>query len=144
MVANRLKPLLKNIISKEQGGFVEGRQILDGIVVSHETIHSMKKSRKEGMLIKLDMSKAYDRISWHFLRKMLEAFIFAEDWVRWILGLVSSSFFSILINGSPSKNFNPTRGIRQGDPLSPYLYIILVEGLGRLIQKEVAENKLQG
>jgi hypothetical protein len=85
------------------------------------------------MLIKLDMSKAYDRISWNFLRKMLEAFSFAEEWVRWILGLVSTTFFSILINGSPSKNFNPSRGLRQGDPLSPYLYIILAEGLGRLI-----------
>jgi len=62
--------------------------------------------------------------------KMLEAFSFVEDWVRWILGLVSSVFFSILINGSLSKNFNPTRGIHQVDPLSPYLYIILAEGMG--------------
>jgi hypothetical protein len=89
---------------------VEGRQILDGIVVSHETIHSMKQSKKEGMLIKLDMSKAYDRISWHFLKENARGFHFAEDWVHWILGLVSSSFFSILINGSPSKTFNPIKG----------------------------------
>jgi hypothetical protein len=102
------------------------------------------KKKKAGMLIKLDMSKAYDQISWQFLRKMLEAFGFAEEWVRWIYGLISSVFFSILVNGSPSKTFNPTRGIRQGDPLSPYLYIILVEGLGRLLQKVVIEKKIQG
>jgi hypothetical protein len=97
------------------------------------------------MIIKLDMSKAYDRTSWNFVRKMLEPFDSAEEWVHWILGIVSTTFFSILINGSPSKNFNPSRGLpRQGDPLSPYLYIILVEGLGRLIQKEVAERKICG
>jgi hypothetical protein len=75
---------------------------------------------------------------------MLEAFGFAEEWVCWIYGIISSVFFSILINGSPSKTFNPMQGIRQGDPLSPYLYIILVEGLGRLLQKEVTEKKIQG
>jgi hypothetical protein len=63
LIANRLKPLLKNIISMEQGGFVEGRQILDDIIVAHETMHSMQNSKKAGMLIKLDMSKAYDHIT---------------------------------------------------------------------------------
>jgi hypothetical protein len=68
LVANRLKPLLKYIVSKEKGGFVEGRQVLDGIFIAHEIVHSVKKNRKEGMLIKLDMSKEYDQISCHFPR----------------------------------------------------------------------------
>jgi hypothetical protein len=75
---------------------------------------------------------------------MLEAFRFAEDWVRWIYGMTSSIFFSIIINGSPSKTFNPTHGIRQGDSLSLYLYIILAEGMERLLQKEVSGKKIQG
>jgi hypothetical protein len=96
------------------------------------------------MLIKLDMSKAYDRISWRFLQQMLEAFGFVEDWIQWIMSLISSTFFSILVNGSPSKTFNPSRGLKQGDQMSPYLYIILAECLGRLIHKALADNKLQG
>jgi hypothetical protein len=69
LIASRLKPILPIIISQEQGGFVEGRKILDGIVVAHETIHSLKVSKKVGMLMKLDMSKAYDRMNWNFLRR---------------------------------------------------------------------------
>ena len=71
VIANRLKPLLPGIISLEKSRFVEGQQILDGIITAHEAIHSLKTSRRSGILIKLDMSKAFDKISWKFLRSML-------------------------------------------------------------------------
>jgi hypothetical protein len=131
LVATRLKPILPLIISQEQGGFVEGRKILDGIIVAHEVIHSLKISKNPWMMMKLDMSKAYDRMNWDFLRRMLLDFGFAEYWVTWVMNLVSKAFFSILLNGSPTKNFNGSRGLYQGDPLSPFLFIILAEGLGR-------------
>jgi hypothetical protein len=67
------------------------------------------------MMMKLDMSKAYDRMNWDFLRKMLLAFGFGGDWVDWVMNLVSTTFFSILVNGSPSKTFNVSRGLHQGD-----------------------------
>jgi hypothetical protein len=101
LIANRLKSILKHIISSEQGGFVEGHQILDSIIVAHEAVHSMHTFKKESMLTKLDMSKAYDRISWNFLQKMLEAFGFGEEWVKGIMSLISSNFSSILVNISP-------------------------------------------
>ena len=142
VIANRLKPLLPLIISPKQAGFVEGRQILDGIILVHKTIHSLKVTRTPGMLLKLDLSKAYDKLNWQFLASILKAFGFVEEWSNWIMNMVSSDFFSILVNGSPSSPFNATRGIREGDPLSPFLFIIVVEGLGRMLKNRRTVNKI--
>jgi hypothetical protein len=130
VIATRLKPILPFVISKEQAGYVEGRQIMDSVILSHEVIHSLKMTKIPGMLIKLDLSKSFDRVSWQYLRSMLESFGFDHQWVNWILNLTSSAFFSILVNGVPSQPFSPSRGIRQGDPLSPFLFVLMAEGLG--------------
>ena len=87
------------------------------------------------MLLKLDLSKAYDKLNWQFLAGILKAFGFMEEWTNWVMNMVASAFFSILVNGSPSSPFNVSRGIRQGDPLSPFLFIIVVEGVGRMLKK---------
>eukprot|EP00253_Pinus_taeda_P030654 PITA_30654 len=144
VVAVRLKPILPGIISPEQSGYVEGRQITDGIILSHEIIHSLKLAKKPGMLLKIDLSKAFDSISWVYMEKNLSAFGFALPWIRWIMNMVSSSFFSILINGIPSATFRPSRGLRQGDPLSPFLFIIMAEGLGRSLQAALQSDALKG
>jgi hypothetical protein len=96
------------------------------------------------MLLKLDLSKSFDKISWDYMRAMLLAFGFDQLWVTWILNLTSSTFFSILINGVPSRPFSPSRGIIQVDPLSPFLFIIMAEGLSRFIHAVVANNLLTG
>eukprot|EP00253_Pinus_taeda_P008746 PITA_08746 len=144
LIAKRLKPLLDNLISAEQIGFVEGRQILDGLVVTQEVIHSLKVKKQKGMMIKLDLSKAYDRLNWKYLETVLERFGFHQRWIAWIHNLIYSPHFSILVNGSPSKTFNASRGIRQGDPLSPFLFILAAEGLGRFIKQERAVNRIKG
>ena len=79
VIANRLKPLLPNLISPEQSGFVEGRQILDSGILVHEVIHSLKISQRPGMLIKLDIAKAFDKLSWQFMGKMMEAYGFCLE-----------------------------------------------------------------
>jgi exonuclease III len=144
VIARRLKPILPTIISPEQSGYVEGRQILDSIILAHEVIHSLQKTKTPGMLLKLDISKAFDKLSWEYMKAMLIAFGFDQKWVTWILKLTSSAFFSLLINGVPSKPFSPSRGIRQGDPLSPFLFIIMAEGLSRSIQAALRNNLLTG
>ena len=143
-MADRLKKGLADLISEEQSGFVAGRQILDGIVIATEVIHSMAKSKEKAMFIKLDMAKAYDRVRWSFLQRVLSAFGFAQEWIQWVWSCVMSVSFSVLINGSHSELFGASRGLRQGDPLSPYLFILLVEGLGRWIKQNVGSGYIQG
>eukprot|EP00253_Pinus_taeda_P020669 PITA_20669 len=143
VVALRLKPLLPGTISPEQSGYVEGRQITDGIILSHEIIHFLMHSKKPGMLLKIDLSKAFDSISWDYIKKILSAFGFANAWIRWIMSMISSSFFSILINGIPTSTFRSSRGLRQGDPLSPFLFIIMAEGLGRSLTSAIQTHELK-
>lgn len=110
VIASRLKPLLPLLISPEQSGYV-GRQIIDSIILTHEIIHSLKHSKKAGMLLKIDLSKAFDKLSWIYMQRMLIAFGFSPTWVRWVMSMVSSTFFSILVNIIPSHPFHPSRGI---------------------------------
>lgn len=144
VIATRLKPLLPLLISPEQSGYVEGHQIMDEIILTHEIIHSLQQSKKPGMLLKLDLSKAFDTLSWAYIQKILLAFGFAHSWVRWIFNLLSLVFFSVLINGIPSATYRPSRGIRQGDPLSPFLFVIMAEGLGRSITSARLAQQLKG
>ena len=96
------------------------------------------------MLIKLDIAKAYDKLSWKFISKMLEAYGFFQSWVEWVMGLISTPFFSILLNGAPTCIFQLSRGIRQGDPLSPFIFILMAEGLSHLLQTQEENGELSG
>ena len=113
---------------------MEGRQILNNIIQAHEVIHSLKRNKQTGMIMQLDLEKTYDKLSWAYIREVLKAYGFDHNWIRWVMALVTTSSFSILLNGSPSKNFKPTRGLKQGDPLSPFLFILIMEGLGNVIK----------
>eukprot|EP00253_Pinus_taeda_P032484 PITA_32484 len=144
VVANRLKPLLPLLILPEQTGYVEGRQIMDGIILSNEVIHSLKILKKPGMILKLDLSKAFDKLSWEYIRQMLLAFGFSATWTRWIMSLIISPGFSMLLNGSPSLPFHSSRGIRQGDPLSPFIFILMAEGLSRLLHNAISSKSVKG
>uniref|UniRef100_A0A803NVH0 Reverse transcriptase domain-containing protein n=1 Tax=Cannabis sativa TaxID=3483 RepID=A0A803NVH0_CANSA len=143
----RLKPYLSQVISDSQSAFLSSRLITDNVLVAFELIHSLKhlKRGKEGYsAIKLDMSKAFDRVEWHFVYGMLLAMGFPLTIVNLIHRCISSVSYSFLINGSTHGNLVPTRGIRQGDPLSPYLFIICAEGLSRLFQFEERNGNLSG
>ncbi|XP_071932952.1 uncharacterized protein [Coffea arabica] len=147
ILANRLKKVLKHCISPSQSAFVPGRQILDNVIIAHEILHFLKSKRagKVGfMTLKLDMSKAYDRVEWKFLGRIMMQMGFCPTFVHWIMTCISTVSYSFNLNGQKVGSVKPSRGIRQGDPLSPYLFIICTEGLSNLIKKAVDNKHLTG
>ncbi|KAB2601993.1 hypothetical protein D8674_002998 [Pyrus ussuriensis x Pyrus communis] len=147
ILANRLKVILPKIISPSQNAFVAGRQIQDCIGIAHEMFHYLKGRKARNrfeMAIKLDMQKAYDRVEWDFLDAVMERMGFCSSWRSLISGCVSSVKFAVLLNGQAGKSFAPSRGLRQGDPISPYLFILVGEVLSTLIQGAVVQGRLEG
>ncbi|XP_028084028.1 uncharacterized protein LOC114285201 [Camellia sinensis] len=103
-----------------------------------------RKTKKKGIIPKLDFEKAYDSVNWEFLLSMMVNFGFGEKWVRWITSYISTSRISVLVNRSPTVEFSPQKGLRQGDPLSPFLFNIVVEGLNLLLEKAKERGLIRG
>ena len=146
VLANRLKKILPNTITENQSAFTKSRLISDNILVAFESLHSIQKhSKKEDyMAIKLDMSKAYDRVEWPYLSSGMEKMGFTEHWIRLMMLCVKTVTYSILVNGEPKGMITPTRGIRQGDPLSPFLFLLCTEGLNELFNKAAHQGHIKG
>ncbi|KAM6553580.1 hypothetical protein CsatB_014342 [Cannabis sativa] len=147
VLANRMRDLIDCIISETQSAFIPGHLISDNLMVAFEVMHYLKrkKSGKKGfMALKLDTSKAYDRVEWSFLRAMMARMGFASKWIDLIMACVSTVRYRVVYNGHVLDPISPSRGIRQSDPLSTYLFIIGAEGLSALIQKFEANRLIQG
>jgi hypothetical protein len=147
VLANRLKLVLPDIISCTQNAFIPGRLITDNILAAFETLHTMQTrmwSKTGFMGFKLDMSKAYDRIEWPFMKAVMKRLGFAEQWIRWIMVCVQSVSYCILINGCPVGAIQPSRGIRQGDPISPYLFLLCGEAFSALLQQAKRNRVITG
>ena len=94
--------------------------------------------------MKLDISKAYDRVEWQFLQGIMEKLGFLVTWINWVMGCITTPSFSTLINGKSYGNINPSKGLRQGDPLPPYLFLLCAEGFTSLLVKAEMDRRIKG
>ena len=147
VLENRVKPILPNVISDQQSAFVPNRLITDNTMATFEMLHRMQNRRrgKVGhMAVKLDISKVYDRVEWEFLERIMLRLGFPEQWVHLAMLIVRSAAYLVLIDSEPQGYITPSRGIKQGDPLSPYLFLFCAEGLSSLLKKATDAQYMKG
>ncbi|XP_010473903.1 PREDICTED: uncharacterized protein LOC104753332 [Camelina sativa] len=147
VLCNHLKGALPNLISETQSAFVARRLITDNILLAQENFHALRTNpicKAKFVAIKTDMSKAYDRVEWLFLEALMDKLGFCEKWRRWIMSCISSVSYKVLLNGEAKWSITPSRGLRQGDPLSPFLFIILTEALISQLKGAEEEGRITG
>lgn len=138
VIVSRIRPLLDQLISLCQAAFVPGRRGVDNAIIVQELIHTMWKAKGNVgyMALKIDLEKVYDKLEWSFIKGMISRYNFLENLIELMMSCISLVSTSILFNGGSLEPFLPTRGIRQGDPLFPYIFILCMEFLGQLIQEK--------
>lgn len=143
----RLKTILPHLVSPTQGAFVAGRLISDNLLLAHEMIHGLRTNpncKEEYIAIKTDMSKAYDRVEWDFLEVLFGKMGFSDTWIQWIMKCIRSVSYTVLLNRQTHGHIKPEWGIRQGDPLSPFLFILCIEALVHVMHRAEIRGDLQG
>ncbi|GAU22999.1 hypothetical protein TSUD_98280 [Trifolium subterraneum] len=133
-----------SVISEFQSAFVKERQILDGILIANEVVDDARKLHKELILFKVDFEKTYDSVDWGYLETVMRQMAFPTLWRKWIRECVSTATASVLVNGSPTDEFPLERGLRQGDPLSPFMFLLAAEGLNVMMQAMIQSSLFTG
>ncbi|GKU89877.1 hypothetical protein SLEP1_g3954 [Rubroshorea leprosula] len=144
LLTNRLYSVIADIIGEHQLAFIEGRHLCVGVVTANEIIDEAKRKKKKSFVFKVDFEKAFDKVNWNFLDYMMMRLGFTKIWRKWIMECLQTSLLSVLVNGSPSKQFPVSRGLKQGDPLSPFLFLIVAEGLNKIINTAIDRGLYEG
>ncbi|GJX07027.1 RNA-directed DNA polymerase, eukaryota [Tanacetum coccineum] len=144
ILANRLVVVLGGLVNEIQSAFVADKQILDGPFILNELVQWCKKKKKQSMVFKVDFEKAYDSVRWDHLDDIMRKFGFGEKWCMWIQSCLRSSRGSVIVNGSPTEEFQFYKGLKQGDPLSPFLFILVMESLHISFQRVVDVGLFKG
>ncbi|XP_072058019.1 uncharacterized protein [Arachis hypogaea] len=142
VLVRRMRPVIPTLVRETQNVFVRGRKIHDGALIACKMVNWPKLRKKEAAIIKLDSQNAYDRVRWSFVDIVFQKMGFGNRWRSWVMECMSTTSMSVLINGSPSKPFKMERGLRQGDPLSPFLFVLVVDVLHRLVGETIRNGRI--
>src|SRR6266508_2480314 len=134
VATNRVNRVADKVISPTQTAFLQGRNILESVVILHETIHELHRKKLSGVILKIDFEKAYDKVKWHFLLQTLQMKGFSPKWCSWVKSFISGGSVAINVNNDIGYYFQTRKGLRQGDPLSPLLFNIIAGMLPVLIK----------
>ena len=144
-LANRLREVINSLVRLDQTTFIPGRQMVDRVVIAEEIVVAWQRKGTKGFMWKLDFAKAYDSLDWRFLWRVLKRRNFPETWVRWVKQCVCTNTFAVLINGRPQGGWiHPQRGIRQGCPLAPLFFILVVDALAVCTERPCTRGLLSG
>lgn len=147
VLANKLKSCLNTLISDNQSAFIEGRLLTDNALLAYDINHCIKRRTqgKHGIAgLKLDISNAYDRLEWGYIESMLDKFGFKNRWIQRVMACIKSVTYSFMNNGKVFGDVCPQRGIRQGDPIFPYIYILCAEGLSSILRRNEEVGLIHG
>ncbi|XP_077232161.1 uncharacterized protein LOC143866893 [Tasmannia lanceolata] len=143
LMANRMREVMHRIINPSQSAFIKGRLIQENVLLTHDICHKFhRKSNVKSMCVKIDLKKAYDNVCHRSLVQFLRKLRFPDIWCKWILQCISTPSFSILINGSPRGFFRSSNGLRQGDPISPLLFCVVMEMLSCILYRPQMEGRI--
>lgn len=144
VLTNRLGIVMNRLISCNQSAFIEGRYILESVVTAHELIHTVVRSDSKGVVLKLDYEKAFDRVDLDFLNNLLKLRGFDSKWLKWIWMITHQGSVGVKLNNLESNFFLTGKGLRQGDPLSPLLFNLVVDVLTKMLVKASDRNLVKG
>ena len=138
----RLAPHMNSLVSKSQSAFIKKRSIHDNFMSVRCVVHRFYRSKTATLFFKLDITKAFDSVRWEYLLTLMSKLGFPQKWRDWVAALLSSSSSHILLNGVPTTPIKHGRGLRQGDPLSPLLFVIAIDPLQKILDLATEEGHL--